>query len=250
MNKQNWVLICALKPEWHLLKKKINFSKIEGPLSIPCYQAFSHSKNIFLYQIGVGYQKADGNIDAILKNFKSHIHLIIHFGFSGGLISGLNPGDLFLPLEVTNHLGDTIQFDPILHQKATQLLKKSNLNFMEGRLLTTAKVLTTPQEKEEQGITFKSQAVDMETFPVAQFCLKNKIPFLSLRSIFDPLEWDLSDLGKERIVTTKGEVGYGSLAKQIIQHPRLLMNLPKYQASASKASQALACCLVELINYF
>lgn len=249
MNRQNWVFICALKPEWSLLKKKINFSKVEGSFSIPSYQASYHSKNIRLYQIGIGFERARNSIQHILP-LQKNLHLIIHFGFSGALISGLNPGDLFLPSEVTNHLGETIQFDSVFHQRATQLLKKSNLNFITGSLFMTTKVLETPGEKETQGIKLKSQAVDMETFPVAEACLKNKIPFLSLRSIFDPLEWNLSDLGEEGVMTKEGKTAYSVLAKQVIKHPKLLMNLPKYQKASAQAGRAITRALMEILNNF
>lgn len=250
MNRQNWVFICALKPEWHLLKKQIHFSKIQEAISIPSYQASSHSKNIRLYQIGIGYQKASQSIHHIFETWKDFPHLIIHFGFSGALIPKLNPGDLFLPSEVINHLGKTIQFDSMLHQKTAQLFKRVGINFREGRLFTSSKVLATPQEKEEQGILFKSQAIDMETFPVAEACLQRKIPFLSIRSIFDPLEWNLSDLGEEGVMTKEGKTAYSVLAKQIIKYPKLLMSLPKYQKASAQAGKAITRALMKILNNF
>ncbi|MBI2340677.1 MAG: hypothetical protein HYU99_10015 [Deltaproteobacteria bacterium] len=242
-----WLLVCATKPEWGELKKHLHFEKDHTFHGLNFYCAQTAKKEILLGQIGVGYEIAERKAHTIFHSFVNPPQLVIHFGLSGALKEGLKEGDLILPTCVVNPDKQSVAVSPDLIQKTKTLLQSLNFPFLEGNFFTSAKVLSSPTLKKKAGEEFDAIAVDMETYPLAKECQKAGIPFLSIRAIWDPLEWDLSALS-ETSFDHDGNLKRRHFLGNALAHPRLLLALPKYRSAIIKGNKAIARFLMEALE--
>ena len=278
-----WLLICATKPEWSGLKKHLYFEKDhtfhglnffraetdgtaplapqvpQGGTASPPRALRSAKKEILLGQIGVGYEIAERKAHTIFHLF-AHPHtksfgegvnrpqMVIHFGLSGALRENLKEGDLILPTGIVNADKQPVVLSPDLIQKGKILLKSLNLSAIGGNLFTSAKVLSSPTLKKKAGEDFGAIAVDMETWPFARECQNAGIPFLSIRAIWDTLDWDLSEKPECGLLDEEGNLRTARVLGCALAHPRLLFSLPKYQAAMTKGNRAITRFLMEAIK--
>lgn len=237
---QTWFLICATRPEWGELKKKIAFRKDSTLSGLNFYEEEQNNKKIKLGQIGIGYKNAKQKAEILFGSMENHPKLVIHFGLAGALDSNFKEGDLIVPTKFINPSRETVPGTAPLVKKTKKLLDELKLSFQEGTLFTSDKVLNTPGKKREAGKRMNALAVDMETSPFAKICRDKKIPFLSIRAIFDPLDWELPFPDESAFFDGEGNLKKGPLLEKVITQPRLLMALPKYQKAASVGNKALA----------
>lgn len=228
---KTWILFCATRPEWSEIKKN------------------KEIQNFNLYQIGVGWKAVLKNVPPILNEWKKKGEcFVIHFGVSGALDENLKTGDIVLPTQFVDPENNELELSDEIIQKAESLLKELQLSYVKGRLFSSFNVLKTPEEKKNTGSSRSAIAVDMETYPVAKMCQEKDIPFLSIRAIFDPLDWDLTCLSEADFIDTKGDLSTLKIAKKIIQSPRLLISLPKYQKALSVANKNLTRFIISALD--
>ena len=132
-------------------------------------------------------------------------------------------------------------------QKAKEVLCILGLAAREGKLFSSPKVLASPDQKKKTGDDFGAIAVDMETHPFAQECQKAGIPFLSIRAVWDPLEWDVSAL-PETNFDRDGNLRTLYFLAKASAHPRLLLALPKYHSAMMKGNRAITRVLMEMLE--
>lgn len=242
-----WLLICATKPEWGHLKKHLRFERDHTFHGLNFYRAESAGKEILLAQTGVGLELARQKARTIFLSFVNPPQRVIHFGLSGALTGTLKSGDILLPTAIVNESGERAVPSADLLEKTRSMLKSLGLQSTEGTLLTSAGVLVTPAQKKEAGEKFNAVAADMETWPFAGECEKRGIPFLSLRAVWDPLDWDLSAL-PETNFDRDGNLKRGYFLGYAMAHPRLIMAIPKYQSAMAKGNRAIARMLREMLQ--
>lgn len=248
---RNVLLLCATRSEWSELRKAIPFSRVSLPLpsgrvspSLSFYQAQQKSL-ISLCQIGIGPRRA---LAHVLDSLDDKPDLVIHFGLSGALRADLQIGTLVLADSVTNDRYEIIDVLPSLVVKAQTLINEIGNGCITGRLLTNHQVIATPDQKREAGQSKSAVAVDMETFPTIQICQEKKVSFLSVRSIFDPLDWDLGQLDQAGLVNGEGNLKKSQLISKVLTSPRLLMSLPKYQSASAKGNKALTRFILKVLE--
>lgn len=173
---------------------------------------------------------------------------VIHFGISGALDETLKTGDIILPIRFVDPENNELTPSEEIVQKAESLLQELQISYTKGRLFSSFNVLKTPEEKRNAGSSRSAVAVDMETYPVAKMCHEKNIPFLSIRAIFDPLDWDLTRLSEADFIDAKGDLSALRIAGKVIQNPRLLMSLPKYQKALATAGRNLSRFIVTALN--
>lgn len=231
--------LCATRTEWRELKKKIHFTPNHTLHNLNFYSGSHQGKKIELGQIGVGMERAHLKAYALFNSLPHLPRYVIHFGLCGGLVENLPSGTVVIPTEIKNSQGEKTAPSSDLLQKADVLCQKLEIQPVSGVLLTSEKILVTSGEKKSAGIKWGCQIVDQETYPYAKICAQKGIPYLSIRAIFDPLEWDLTLLDSTEPVDNEGERKTGHVLKGALRHPRLLMSLPHYQASAARGNKAL-----------
>ncbi len=239
---KKWFLICACKPEWNELKKKARFEINHTLHNLNFYTGQFENREFLLSQIGIGMKRAHNHATTLLASLVTSPKGIIHFGLAGGLGEKMKEGEVILPTQIVSPTGETISPSSDLVQQAESLLQKLEIPFTKGNLFTSDKVLETPIEKKEAGKKWGAIAVDMESFPYAKKCSERGIPYLSIRAIFDPLEWDLHlpGNGSAHLMKEEGDLNTSFFVKEALKNPKFLMSLPHYQSAASKGNKVLA----------
>lgn len=205
------------------------------------------TKPVQLFQVGIGYHRASETFRSLLKTEPEKADLIIHFGISGGLIPDLRVAEVVLCDSVVNLSGVRIDLSRGL-EKIGGLLNKTG-PIRTGRLFSSDKILYSSSEKKEAGLATGAIAVDLETFSVAEQAVAHGIPVVAIRSIFDPMEADLSDLKETDFVKPSGETAWGNIPDTLFRKPGLLLHLPKYQSAFRKAAKSLSETVAKLIDH-
>lgn len=107
--------------------------------------------------------------------------LVVSAGFAGGLAPDLDRGSLIRAAQVT--LPD--------HSKKLRLAHAASANGRDLALVTTDRIVTTPAEKADLLAASGADAVDMETFAVAEVAAAEGLPCGSLRVISDDADQTL-----------------------------------------------------------
>jgi len=158
--------------------------------------------DFLVVQTGVGMKNAREITRTICQTHSPR--LVISAGFAGGLNPTLRKNDLFFPGEIARDSVETLCVKSTLTQQS--LPENSQLG---GRLLTVDRVVTRPEAKRELGVKFQAQAVEMESYAVAETTAEMNIPFLSLRVISDAadevLPQDVQKLVEQK--TTASRIG-------------------------------------------
>jgi adenosylhomocysteine nucleosidase len=101
--------------------------------------------------------------------------LVVSAGFAGGLDPDLGRGSLIRAARVTPSDGS----------KQLRLAHAAATNGRDLTIVTADRILTTPAEKTDLRIACDGDAVDMETFAVAEVAAAEGLPCSSLRVISD-----------------------------------------------------------------
>lgn len=228
------LLLCATKPEWAEIRTT-QVARAAGDWKIPCYELSDWG--VTLVQTGIGPARTGQALKSI-ENSPRRFDAVIQFGLSGALKEGMAAGDLVLVREIVNESGNRMVLERDFLNEAETVLKALGQPFSEGVLFTSASVLPTPEEKRKCGEGFSADIVDMESHPVASFCFARGIRYLSVRAVFDPLDWDLSAL--EGAVSPEGNLAPAGLALGLAKNPKAILSLPRFNSAATRANKALA----------
>ena len=184
---------------------------------------------------GVGMNPAHEGIEFLLDHYQPR--LILSVGYAGGTDHALKTGDLLLASVIlsetaTDHFAPNAQ----ARDRLEQLIREEKVPYQKGPLATLWRVATrdTKQEWGRRG----TMAVDMETAAAAAVAIKNRIPFVSLRAIFDTVEEELPF--PEPI---EGEPRTGSF---FIKNPKSILKIPRYL----RMSQICQKNLVQVVSRF
>jgi len=138
------------------------------------------SAQLFLLRTGVGGRK----VKQALENMPATgVERILLTGFAGGVNRGLKPGDLILATRYG------YSDNPILQPPAWEAGELLSLGFQDkvveqGLLWTVDRPLRSDRERETLQKR-KVAAVDMEAYPVAEYCKQRRLQLVTLRIITD-----------------------------------------------------------------
>ncbi|MGH7169420.1 MAG: hypothetical protein ACRELG_03985, partial [Gemmataceae bacterium] len=106
-----------------------------------------------------------------------------------------------------------------------------------GRVLTVAKLVSDPREKERLGQQHQAVAVDMESAAAARLCQEHHVSFACLRVISDDQNTALSPHLVESL--RHGCVSVPRLAAAVVRHPSLVAELWCLAGNTRRASRRL-----------
>jgi adenosylhomocysteine nucleosidase len=155
--------------------------------------------------------------------------LLVSAGFSGALQPEQRVGDLVLATEVVDTQGKC--------WAAPRPAAWASGDFAAGRLLTTPKLVSDPQEKQRLGQQFQAVAVDMESAVAARLCHQHHVPFACLRVISDDWQTTLSPHLVELL--RQERVSLPRLAARILRHPKLIGELGRLAGQTRRAARQL-----------
>jgi adenosylhomocysteine nucleosidase len=173
---------------------------------------------------------------------------IISWGCAGALAPYLKSGDLIIPETIQTLSGAKVSTNTVLR---THIIKRlGQQTYFEETLLESATIVASAQEKSILFQTTIAIAVDMESAAAAQICQQKKIPFIAIRSIADPANFDLPKAISHSI-DSEGSVNLTQLIFYIICHPSELPSLVRlgyHFKAANKKLKQISPLLVQVAN--
>ncbi|TKJ32276.1 5'-methylthioadenosine/S-adenosylhomocysteine nucleosidase [bacterium (candidate division B38) B3_B38] len=250
-------VIVALSSELMLLWQKTNSApkrEIEG---VRFFLGEAGGQEVILIQSGVGSKRAERATSLLLENYSTD--LIISAGYAGALQPHLRAAELVIPQEIYERylekkkegepagaLKLAIKVDDNLIRFARQLAEEARLRFHSGNLITSAKVISQPASKRLLGQEYSLVAVDMETAAVGRVAERNGIPFLSIRSVLDPIDLKI-DLPWEQFIDKRGEVKFGFKSVFLLKKPWMAWRFMMIKRNMRQASNTLGMFIYHLI---
>jgi adenosylhomocysteine nucleosidase len=117
-----------------------------------------------------------------------------------------------------------------------------------GGLLTVDRIARHAAEKRALGEAHPGLAVDMESLAVAEVCSREKIRFLAIRVISDPVDQELPR-DVDRLVQRKTLAGrLGAATRAIIRRPSTIKDLWQLKEDALVASDRLGAFLTGIVG--
>ncbi|MCP5463992.1 MAG: hypothetical protein H7A33_03110 [Deltaproteobacteria bacterium] len=219
------LFVFALKNEWQELPKHYD---LERDSDNKFLWHFSDHPGFAILQVGFGSQNAAEHFSDFVQNNK--IKEVIHFGAAGGLATEQKEGEIFLPHKILSDQGGRMVLEAPQF-RLVEKIRRAGLSYSAGTLFTSTHVLKNKSEKSAIAKEHQATSVDMESFPIAQICFKNKIIYTSARVIFDTINDNLEAIGEPS--DQNGNVKITRVATNIAKHPSLIIKIPSLKRKAS-----------------
>ncbi len=237
----------ALKNEIADFKKRVDNLKHYQIENIKLHEGLINNKEVLLVQTGIGTKNSAKISQKILE--KKKIDLIISTGFAGGIREGINVGDIvcsnnILKKEIDKT--DIIECDTTI-LKEVSYIKEFNIHF--GDTLTVEEVVKSSNDKFNLGKKYNAIAVEMESFSIAKNAKKNKIPFISIRSISDDVFFDL-DLDKISELKEDGSIDIKKTGIKILKNINYVPHIIKLRKQTVLASNKLSDFIFKFISNY
>jgi adenosylhomocysteine nucleosidase len=166
---------------------------------------------------------------------------LMSFGLAGGLDPVLAPGAILLASEVISAEGPSLTTTPAWREQIAAALA-AHRPLVQGRLLTSSRVLGTVAEKAEAFGRTRAAAVDMESFGVAQVAEAHRLPFMAVRVIVDAAPDTLPRV-LSRGADPVGQVSFSRLVGGLALAPAdvpALVRLARRYGKARRSMRAVA----------
>ena len=232
-------LIFALREEVSpLLKESKILTRILAKPAILMEAEFRGRKIIFC-QTGIGMNHAHEGVEKLLAHFQPS--LVLSVGYAGGTDPVLKTGDLVLASEIRSETPtDHFKTDPKAREMVERLIREERVPYKTGPLVTLWK-MAGPEEKkawQQKGLL----AVDMETAAIAAVAAKQRVPFVSLRTIFDTLN--------EELPFPEPTVEPPNPLALVLKNPKTLLQFPKFFRMNQLCQKNLARVIARFIDCF
>lgn len=240
-------LIAAMPEEIApLLKRFDNVSK-ENAGIFPFYRGRCLGREVTLIRSGIGPVNA-ANATAALINLERP-EFIINFGFAGGVLPGLMPGELVIAervmLQRERLFSEQSGLDMKLAEKTRELLK--------GELHPATFITTTGVKSKKELAVYlpegtTSPVIEMETAAVLKVALREGVPLLALRGISDDAAEELGFTVEEFTGPGMLDIRLYKVIWTICRKPWLIPQLMRLAGNSGKASQAMAAAICTIID--
>ncbi len=193
------------------------------------------SRAITIFHTGVGRRIAEKRLTEFLGN--QSVQVLISSGFAGGVGSEVNVGDLFLAENAS---------DPELLAIAQRAL--SRVRPRVGKLLTSSGIVHSEAQRLGLARERGADAIDMETDVIADACIEQGIPMLSLRAISDSAREPFPVPPAVLFDIEQQKTHMASLARYLITTPSAIRPLIRFARQIGRARQKLADALTRLVQ--
>jgi adenosylhomocysteine nucleosidase len=225
------------------------FRPQQGFPGSPCWARFCGPSwlTVLVLEMGVGPAAAEAAAEWLLKKPKLgdvpyRPKVVLSAGFAGALEPDTRVGDVLLAAEVVDEEGNSWpatwpgelppgEWRPPLHR---------------CRLLTTARLVATPDDKRRLAERHQAAAVDMESAVLARACRRHGVPFGCVRAVSDAADTGLSPQLADLL--TGGRVSPLRLLAALARSPRLAGELWRLGRATRRAGEQLGMALGELLT--
>ena len=226
-DSETTVVCFALEAESGAFVRRLTGRKRFKQAGFALVHGWLNECEILVVHTGVGSEKVRQAIESgILATPKR----LISAGFAGALVPELKLLQVIFPSEVRDETHTCIPLE------TPPAVGNSDSAGNPERLLTSSRLLGTPEEKHAAHQQHGATVVDMETFFLADYCRQHAIPFRSVRVISDTVEQSLlSEI-------TQPTFGAQLLAAflLVLRHPSRLWELCRLQKTARAGARLLA----------
>ena len=166
---------------------------------------------------------------ATKKLIKQDVDLIVNFGFAGALTNNLKNCDILIPKYICN---ENFKFKKNSNFLSVYFKKKFDEKVKTDNLLTSKKILKKVSKDK------KVSAVDMEAYYAQKAALEGKVPFVSIKVIFDDSDNPIPEFIIKSI-NSDGNVSYVRLFLELVARPSDFFKLIKINKLYSKSIKKL-----------
>jgi adenosylhomocysteine nucleosidase len=158
---------------------------------------------------------------------------ILSFGSAGGLISGMEPGDLVIGRDVVDASGKSWPCDQAWRGRLEEALST------ESSRVFGSDGLVSVNAKAQIGSETQASIVDMESHVVAAKAAAARIPFAVLRSVVDPFDFEIPRWVADS-VRPNGTISYLPLISGMCMFPWHIGRLASLGGYNKRAMESLS----------
>lgn len=247
-----FVITAALRQEISDFKKHLNLDLHVNLSPFHFYQGRLQGKafGLFLTSVGPKPSELARAWQYVVAQFG--VDGALFAGFAGGLAPGQRVGQLVAASEFLGEWSparrepERLESDPLWFGRVSALLHELALPYSKGSCVTVAAPLFTAAAKETLGRESQAVMVDMESVYLAKCSQAIGIPYVGVRSVFDPMEAELPKPICE-LVDAQGGFQSGKGFKLLATAPKHLMQLPQFARNAHQARRSLAQFLLHFV---
>jgi adenosylhomocysteine nucleosidase len=225
----------ALPAESSALRRRLREAKILRQGGQKIRTGTIAGRNVQIFHTGVGKEIARARLVQYLE--MQSPALLISSGFAGAVRSHFRVSDLLLAENFC---------DPGLLTSARRVLREQNVH--TATMLSVAKMIDSPEEREEVWRRHEAAAIDMETEAIAGVCASRGLRMLSLRVVSDtprhpfPLPAEiLFDLKRQKTPSFR-------LIRYLMRHPAAVPRLLHFSGQIGRARRSLTGALVAVLG--
>jgi len=164
---------------------------------------------------------------------------LLSFGIAGALAPGLASGTVLLPRRILDEGGGAYTVDRAWHARVRAALVARGIPAIEDDLLGAALLVTVREAKAELHRHTGTVAVDLESAAAAAVAARFGRPFLVVRAVADPADFDLPPAAIVGI-DAGGRTAIFPVLRSILQRPRQITDLVRLAQHTRRALAALA----------
>lgn len=207
-------------------------------------QGVAAERPVALVRSGIGRERSQAAVRELL--LATRPRAIVAIGFAGGLAPDVCGGDLIVPrrirglTRINGSLKEVgiLEPDPYLYESAIEALEDELIGVHTDELITVTDVMPGPQEKDQLPLSFRTKAVDMESYWIGELAREANVSFLSVRAASDEAEDSLPHY--ESFLDAMGDVRPFAAAKYYATHPWHIFEVPRLAVNARKGAKHLA----------
>ena len=162
---------------------------------------------------------------------------LVSFGLAAGLTEGARPGMVIVPTAVVSGTGGMIATDALWRERLKGALR-GRVRLLEGALAGVRKPLPGYLDKASAWARTQAEAADMESAAIAAVARRNGLPFVALRAISDPVDFNLPPAALLSM-GMDGRLKPWRLALSLWRQPGQIGPLRELAGHAAAAKQAL-----------
>lgn len=193
------------------------------------------AREVHIVHTGVGETLARARLNEYLQN--NSPSSLISSGFAGATQENYQLGDLILARNFSN---------PGVLARAETILQEQNVRTVIG--WTAAKIMNSPEEREQIWNQSQAVAVDMESSALAEVCAAHRLPMLSLRVLSDTPRDPLRVPGDILFDVQRQRTPRLRLLGYLAGHPSCIAELIRFSGQISSIRRSLTDALIKVVE--
>ncbi|HJV34439.1 nucleoside phosphorylase [Geomonas sp.] len=203
---------------------------------------------VVLVESGMGPKHAAAATKLLIE--QESLRVIVNFGFGGGVLPGLEVGELVLAERVllleTGGVSEAAGCDPALCDPLIESCRSAGIALKRGTFITAASIMNKKEVAEKfPGMT--NPVLEMETAAVAATARRAGIPVVAVRGISDAADEELG-FSLEEFCDAELNIRIGRVLWCLAKRPWIIPQLLRLASNTKRAGKMLAPCLELLLE--